>query len=387
MFVHWPDTEVSAYAVQSRISTPPRTTDRKELDSFIDTLVGERPGSRSAGTASPAGRKSRPSSTFGAGGVGAETYERGSSGSRAPTQTVSSGTQTSSVPSATDRDLPSSSTKPRITVETYHKGVQTSEPWSPQRRRGSLGVSSDSDRNVSPSQGRSPKSKRLSRREREREEELRQSLKREIEEELRAAIDLGVNGSLSSGPSKFPARDLTDEEVNAVTASNDFLDFVERSSKVIEKALDQDYDLLADYALDGVDVIDGDEDEGYEKSKGKKGRRIKQIAQFYDERDCKKRMISDVNFSPKVSIHSQTSKSHLTILVSRITPGILYQKSNCTPRSIGSSPYMEYSSTLSTRIYISKQLGYSHRQVLTIPSIANHRWLVQWASPPMGYPF
>lgn len=85
-----------------------------------------------------------------------------------------------------------------------------------------------------------------------------------------------------------------------MTASEDFLDFVERSSKVIEKALDQDYDVLADYALDAVNGVDEEEDEGYGSSRGKKGRRIKQIAQFYDERWSKKRMISDMHFSPKV---------------------------------------------------------------------------------------
>lgn len=90
-----------------------------------------------------------------------------------------------------------------------------------------------------------------------------------------------------------------------MTASEDFLDFVERSSKVIEKALDQDYDVLADYALDGGDEIDEDEDEGYGSSRGKKGRRIKQVAQFYDERWSKKRMISDMHFSPKVGITSE----------------------------------------------------------------------------------
>ena len=86
-----------------------------------------------------------------------------------------------------------------------------------------------------------------------------------------------------------------------MTASDDFLDFIERSSKVIEKALDQDYDVLADYALDGAGGIDEDEDEGYGRSTGKRGRRIKQVAQFYDQRWNKKRMISDMNFSPKVS--------------------------------------------------------------------------------------
>lgn len=89
-----------------------------------------------------------------------------------------------------------------------------------------------------------------------------------------------------------------------MTASDDFLDFVERSSKVIEKALDQDYDILADYSLDEVAALDSDEEDAYGRAKGKKGRRLRQIAQFYDERWSKKRMISDIDFSPKVVVHS-----------------------------------------------------------------------------------
>ena len=256
-----------------------------------------------SGTSSPAGRKSRPSSTFGAGQVGAETYERASSASRPPVQAASAGTQTlSTTPIETPFNQPPGPgpTKPRVEVTTYSKAVQTSDPWSPQRRRRSSGGFSDSERDQSPTT-RSPKaSKRLSRKEREREEELRQNLRKEIEEELKAAKDLNLGGSIPPGPSKVPTRGLTDEEVNAVTASEEFLDFVERSSKVIEKALDQDYDVLADYALDGANGMDEDEDEGYGSSRGKKGRRIKQSAQFYDERWSKKRMISDMCFSPKV---------------------------------------------------------------------------------------
>ena len=306
-----PLSKAQAYNLQGRASTPSRTTDRKELDSFIETLVGERVAS---GTSSPAGRKSRPSSTFGAGQVGTETYERASSGSRPPVQTASAGTQTlSTAPVETNYDIPPSlPTKPRVEVTTYSKGVQTSDPWSPQRRRRSSGGFSDSERDQSPT-ARSPRaSKRLTRRKREREEELRQNLRREIEEELKAVKDLSLDGPIPTGPSKFPARGLTDEEVNAVTASEEFLDFVERSSKVIEKALDQDYDVLADYALDGADGIDEDEDEGYGSSLGNKGRRIKQVAQFYDERWSKKRMISDMCFSPKVRVAVQIERCTLT---------------------------------------------------------------------------
>ena len=283
-----------------RVPTPRRSTDRQELDSFIETLVGERPGSRGpgTGTASPAGKKSRPSSTLSAVQVGTETYEqaRGNTSSNyttAFTQTEDAG----AVQLGPVQALPAT----RAMVDTYEKGVQTSEEWSPPRRR-SRGGESESGLDTSPT--RSPRvSNRLSRRQREREEELRQNLRREIEEELKAAQDTSLDGRILSAPSKFPARGLTTEELGAVTSSDEFLEFVERSSKVIEKALDQDYDVLADYALDGMDEEDDDdEDEGFGASRGKRGRRVRQVAQFWDERWSKKRMISDMSFSPKVGL-------------------------------------------------------------------------------------
>lgn len=283
--------------------TPTRSTDRKELDSFIETLVGDRPGSRGPGTPSSAGRKSRPSSTFSTVQIGAETYDhaQSSTSTAVPVQTASVATQTLSTgPVETAFDQAPAPTLPSSEVLTYSKAIQTSELWSPPRRRKSRGGALDSDTDDSLSNARSPTaSKRLSRRQREREEELRQNLRREIEEELKAAKDLTLNGAASSTALNFPARGLSNEELNAVTSSDEFLDFVEKSSKVIEKALDQDYDVLADYGLEGAEV-DEDEDEGYGSSRSKKGRRIRQIGQFYDERWSKKRMISDMGFSPKV---------------------------------------------------------------------------------------
>ena len=183
---------------------------------------------------------------------------------------------------------------------TYSKGVQTTEPWSHQRQ-GSWDDFSGSEDGGSPSTSRTPrKAKRLSRRERERNEELRQNLRKEIEEELRAAKDPKADGpEPEAAQQNFPARLLTDEELKAVTASEDFLGFVERSSKVIERALDQEYDVLADYASGGLDGLAGEEEE-YASGQGRKGRRVREVAQFWDERWSRKRMISDISFSPKV---------------------------------------------------------------------------------------
>lgn len=89
----------------------------------------------------------------------------------------------------------------------------------------------------------------------------------------------------------FFARELSEEERAAISASEEFLEFIERSSKIVERALDMEYDILADYGIDA----NGDSEDAT-------GRRLKQLIQFYDERWSKKRMISDIHFSPKVPI-------------------------------------------------------------------------------------
>lgn len=186
-------------------------------------------------------------------------------------------------------------------VFSYSKGVQTAEDWATQTTKpGAFDETDEED--GAPAEFTSP-SKRLSRRERDREEDLRQNIRREIEEELKAARDLSTDGpsTLSTpavGSSNFPARNLTNEELNAVTSSDDFMDFVERSSKVIERALDQEYDILADYSLSGPNGLD-DDDDAYGNTRGKGRRKVREVAQFYDERWSKKRMISAIDFSPK----------------------------------------------------------------------------------------
>lgn len=208
-------------------------------------------------------------------------------------------TQTlSTVPLATVFEFPPSPVKE---VFSYSKGVQTTAEWSTQTSRPRAESESDlEDREV---QATSTPNKRFSRRERDREEELRQNIRQEIEEELRAVQDATAGGPVSSSQStvvsNFPARALTTEELNAVTSSDDFMDFVEKSTKVIERALDEEYDILADYTLNGTNGVEDDDDE-YGTARGSKGRRrVKEVGQFYDERWSKKRMISAIDFSPK----------------------------------------------------------------------------------------
>lgn len=266
---------------------------------MISSLVGDgRPSSTGPiGSNSPVARASRPNSVLSAGEISNATSELASPSTpgQAPQQQqqpLSIATQSlSTAPLSTVYEFQPSPVKE---VFSYSKGVQTTEEWSgPSRPRGDSESSTDG-----PS---SPSKKRMSRRERDREEELRENLRREIEEELKATQGLIGDGTLAppdaSATANFPARTLTNEELNAVTSSEEFMDFVERSSKVIERALDQEYDVLADYAFGGTNDVDDDDDVGNSRGKGR--RRIREVAQFYDERWSKKRMISDINFSPK----------------------------------------------------------------------------------------
>lgn len=168
--------------------------------------------------------------------------------------------------------------------------MQTAEEWTPRRGRSPAPSDIENDRDSSPILSPNAR-KRLSRRERDKEEELRQKLRKEIEEELKAAKELVDDGpiksSLQFAPTRFPVRSLTEEELNAIESSDEFIDFWDRSCKVIERVLDQEYDVLADYSR-GNGHVEADDEEN-----------IKEVAQFYDERWSKKRMISDINFSPK----------------------------------------------------------------------------------------
>lgn len=214
-----------------------------------------------------------------------------------PTRPVSLSIATQTAPLFTSElPTPELVPPPKPEVVTYSKGVQT-DSWTEPRSRSADGPSGSEDDN-SPTTSRA--NKRLSRRQqRERDEEIRERLRKEIEEEVRSAKEMAGEGAAQQSTDiRYPLRTLTSDELNAVTSSNDFLDFVEKSSKVIERALDEEYDVLTDYALGGVGADGDSETDEYGKSKKRRG--IEELVQFYDERWSKKRTISDINFSPKV---------------------------------------------------------------------------------------
>ncbi|KAH8675454.1 WD40-repeat-containing domain protein [Xylariales sp. PMI_506] len=265
----------------------------EKLMQEINLLVGRISDQKTAstGASSPAHRSSRPTSVLSAGDLSTENIDVTSPGlgqTAAPSQPQILTT----VALQTVYECPPSPVKE---VFSYSKGVQTTEDWTPPaaRSRAFSDLPDDDDLPATPS-------KRISRRLRDREEELRQNLRKEIEEELKATRDFitdGVLPGVSVAGSNFPVRALTDEELNAVTASDEFLEFVDRSTKVIERALDQEYDILTDYTLQVQDIEDDGEQAGNTAGKGR--RRVKEVLQFYDDRWSKKRMVSSIDFSPK----------------------------------------------------------------------------------------
>ena len=169
---------------------------------------------------------------------------------------------------------------PKVETVTYSKGVQTSEAWND-----GLSLEDFEDEDQLSRLGRQ-----------RREDELRDQLRKEIEEENASKRQAQLERDAGAkAPKPRGAKQLDTEEANVLASSNEFLDFLERSSKVAERALEEDYDVLADYRA--MRSMDGDDQS---QGEGRNGRGIREIVQFYDERWSKKRMVTDLDFSPKV---------------------------------------------------------------------------------------
>ncbi|KAL4802909.1 WD40-repeat-containing domain protein [Aspergillus unguis] len=273
---------------QSRASTgdasevvspvPSRSDSRAELDDLISRLV-DRPGSATVSGADGQSRKgSRPNSVLSASQLSGDNTEALSPPTRPLSQSIAVQT-TGTEPFVAIPELPTApEAKPEVV--TYNKGIQTDDLQQDDS-------SFDSD-------GEEGSDRPSSKRQRERDDEIRKKLRKEIEDELQATQENDQNDANADASLRYPLRKLDDDELKAVTSSEDFLDFVERSAKVIERALDEEYDVLADYELGGMDAELEDDEEH-----GKKKRGIKEVCQFWDERWSKKRMISDICFSPK----------------------------------------------------------------------------------------
>ena len=297
-------------------TSPNQTNNRQELDSLISNLVGDRIAA--------------------AGDKNVSSEEVSGSGTRPITPASTNETARTTSPSNASVQKQSLSFAPlTVLVEspafteaeyiTYNRGVQTGDAyWD--RRRGSDGSISDDDYPYADGN----RSNRLSRREKEKEaEQLREKIRQELEKEIEAKqAEIDTASREIAEQEAISARLLSDEESKAVMSEEHFLGFVGRASKVIERALDEEYDILADYAARNIGLEEEDDD-GYGTTKGKAGRGIKEIIQFYDERWSKKRMISDLDFSPKVQsniFYSLEYWAYYIVSVSRTSTGIIYKK-------------------------------------------------------------
>lgn len=83
-------------------------------------------------------------------------------------------------------------------------------------------------------------------------------------------------------------RIMSPAEAQVIFGTTDFTDFVEQSSKIVERALTDVYDYTKDYT-----VVDGGEADGSEL------RSVKQTRAFYDDQLCKGRSITGLDWSLK----------------------------------------------------------------------------------------
>lgn len=82
--------------------------------------------------------------------------------------------------------------------------------------------------------------------------------------------------------------ELSEEERKMIYNIPEFKEFVDLSTKFVERAINENYDILRDYKVD--EDIDDDEDEGP---------RVKYLCSYFDDRWNKNRSVTDVNWSKK----------------------------------------------------------------------------------------
>ncbi|KAG2007256.1 dynein intermediate chain [Coprinopsis cinerea AmutBmut pab1-1] len=81
--------------------------------------------------------------------------------------------------------------------------------------------------------------------------------------------------------------EMTEEERVRILTAPELLEFIERTSKIVQRALNDNYDHLRDYTLDAESSSDATEG------------RIKRVCEFFDERLGKNRSVTDIDWSPK----------------------------------------------------------------------------------------
>ncbi|XP_006462059.1 hypothetical protein AGABI2DRAFT_206221 [Agaricus bisporus var. bisporus H97] len=123
------------------------------------------------------------------------------------------------------------------------------------------------------------------------EDEIRQRILREKEVEAERVArekELEEESVKLDQEIEQEIRELSEEERASIFSAPDFLDFVEQSSKILQRALNDNYDYIRDYTIGAESG--GDDSEG---------KRVKKVCEFSDERYVKNRSITDIDWSPK----------------------------------------------------------------------------------------
>lgn len=182
--------------------------------------------------------------------------------------------------------LPQAAAPPKKEYITYTKAVQT----DPQ---------TDSSTSADEDDVRFRTRRRSSRKDQQSDQEIRASLRKEIEEELRSMQNGHANTDTAALQPSASLRTLSDNERHKFTESTDFQTFVERSLKVVERALDDEYDLLTDYTQTAA--LTTEEDETSYTRGSKKSHSLRETTQLFSDQYSRKRMISDIQFSSHFS--------------------------------------------------------------------------------------
>ncbi|CAO1631507.1 unnamed protein product [Sympodiomycopsis kandeliae] len=286
-------------AGSSEADTPTSSSHRKDLDDLVATLVGP------SGSGSPraGGRKSlgpdtddlllQPSSAYASprkplgGGGGAPSSDYSDSGLGAGSTLVSRADGEVSEFHAGSEAMASRGMPDMIDVETelfefpqkekvyYTKEVQTTAEVSTGNDDSKQTISNGhTDVGTETAVEAAMRKKILDEQEAAREKEAAEKMALEAEE-----LDKEIAEEL---------RIMSPEEVQVIFGTSDFSDFVEHSSKIVERALTDSYDYMKDYT-----IVDGSSDDQAES------RSIKQTRVFYDEQLCQGRSITGIDWSSK----------------------------------------------------------------------------------------
>lgn len=126
-------------------------------------------------------------------------------------------------------------------------------------------------------------------------EELRARIMAELEEE-RKQLDAEIAEEKRKAELQLEeerARGLSQPALASVLASPPFLDFLNSSSKIVQRALSDSYDYLRDYTVSATDE-NADTD----------GAKVRLLGSWYDDKWGRGRSVTDVDWSPKVGCSS-----------------------------------------------------------------------------------